>query len=152
VQWNDQVLNRLADHREVQTVFVSAYAGAQVGHLRRQGDVRDGAGRLSRGDPPAAAPRAARRHPRRPDRRGPPPALRQRGAEGHARAATACTQRRGRAVRRDPFAAAACGLSARVKIIDLTDRCCEDRRCFSAIGGALAHHDKTHMTTASSAR
>ena len=63
--------------------------------------------------------------------------------------ATACTQPRSSAVRRDPLAAAARDLrSPRVKLVDLTDRFCDDERCFSVIGGALVHHDRTHMTTA----
>jgi SGNH domain (fused to AT3 domains) len=55
-------------------------------------------------------------------------------------------------VRRDPLAAAAGALrSPRVKLIDLADRFCDETRCFSVIGGALVHHDRTHMTTAFSA-
>jgi hypothetical protein len=64
---------------------------------------------------------------------------------------TACTLRRSRALRRDPLATAARRLNSRVKIIDLTDRFCDRERCFSVIGGALVHHDRTHMTTAFSA-
>jgi hypothetical protein len=33
----------------------------------------------------------------------------------------------------------------------LADRFCDETRCFSVIGGALVHHDRTHMTTAFSA-
>jgi len=152
VQWNDQVLDWLADHREVQTVFISAYAGARVGRrggkgmfATAQAGYRDEIRRLLRlvrrvvviRDVPTAA-------------------------GGHLRCvaaalqekrelATACAHRRDRAVRRDPLAAAARGLGSRVKIVDLTDRFCDERSCFSVIGGALVHHDKTHMTTAFSA-
>ena len=149
VQWNDQVLGWLAEHREVRTVFLAAYAGAKVGRTGDRGmfatmqaGYRDEIRRLLRlvrrvvviRDVPTAA-------------------------GGHVRCvaaalkekrelASACTLRRGRAVRRDPLAAAARGLGSRVKVIDLTERFCDDRRCFSVIGGALVHHDKTHMTTA----
>ncbi len=51
-------------------------------------------------------------------------------------------------MRPDPLAEAARGLNSRVKVIDLTDRFCDRERCFSVVGGALVHHDRTHMTTA----
>jgi len=51
VQWNRQVLAWLADHREVHTVFLSAYAGAQVG--------RSGGRGCSRPRAPATATRSA---------------------------------------------------------------------------------------------
>jgi hypothetical protein len=60
----------------------------------------------------------------------------------------ACSQARSRALRRDPLAAAARSMrSARVRLIDLSDRFCDERRCYAVIGGALVHHDRTHMTT-----
>jgi SGNH domain (fused to AT3 domains) len=150
VQWNREVLDWLADHREVRTVFLSAYAGAQVGragtesmfatartgyrdeirrllhHVRRVVVVRD-------------VPTAGRDH-----LRCVAAALR----EGRP-AAEDCALPRSRALRRDPLAAAARSLrSARVRLIDLTDRFCDDRRCYPVIGGALVHHDRTHMTSA----
>ena len=152
VQWNDEVLDWLADNREVQTVFLAAYAGAKVGRVggagmfaTMQAGYRDEIRRLLRlvrrvvviRDVPTAA-------------------------GGHLRCvaatlqamgdlAAACTQPRGRALRRDPLATAAAGLGSRVKVIDLSDRFCDAQRCFSVVGGALVHHDKTHMTTAFSA-
>ena len=149
VQWNDQVLDWLADHREVQTVFLSAFAGAQVGRVgtesvfeTAEAGYREALRRLLRlvrrvvviRDIPTAADghlacvSAAIRAGREP---GP-----------------ACTLRRSRAVRPDPLAEAARGLSSRVKVIDLTDHFCDRERCFSVVGGALVHHDRTHMTTA----
>ena len=150
VRWNRQVLSWLADHREVQTVFLSAYAGARV---RPQGaksmfatmraGYRDEIRRLLRivrrvivvRDIPTAAP-------------------------GHLRCvrdamkdrqpmAGACTQSRRRALQHDALAAAASDLRGpRVKLVDLSDRFCDAERCFSVVGGALVHHDHTHMTTA----
>lgn len=152
VRWNDQVLDWLGDHREVQTVFLAAYAGAKVGRTGNKGMF-------------ATAQAGYREEIRRLLRlvrrvvviRDVPTA-----AGGHLRCvsaalrekldlASACTQSRGRALRRDPLAAAARAMGSRVKVIDLSDRFCDDRRCFAVIGGALVHHDKTHMTTAFSA-
>lgn len=149
VQWNDQVLDWLADHREVQTVFLSAFAGAQVGRVGGQGmfatmkaGYRDEIRRLLRlvrrvvviRDIPIAAPGHL--------------ACVSRVIEAGEEPGPACTLRRSSAVRPDPLVEAARGLNARVKIIDLTDRFCDDDECFSVIGGALVHHDRTHMTTA----
>ena len=151
VQWNDQVLGWLADHREVQTVFLSAYAGAKVGNGGRgmfaamQAGYRAEIRRLLRLVRRVVVirdvPTAARGHL----------ACVSRALQAGREPATACTVRRSQAVRRDPLATAARGLDARVKVIDLTDRFCDRQRCFSVIGGALVHHDRTHMTTAFSA-
>jgi hypothetical protein len=153
VQWNRQVLEWLADHRAVRTVFLSAYAGAQVGRAGDKGifataraGYRDEIHRLLRRvqrvvvirDVPTAAPGHLRCVATALREARPP--------------ATACSQPRTRALRRDPLAAAARSLrSARVRLIDLSDRFCDDRRCYAVIGGALVHHDRTHMTTAFSA-
>lgn len=149
VQWNDQVLDWLAGHREVQTVFLSAYAGAQVGR----------AGGRSVFETAKAGYREAIRRLLRLVRRVVVIRDIPTAADGHlacvskAVAAgrepgTACTLRRSSAVRRDPLVEAARGVNARVKVIDLTDRFCDRERCFPVIGGALVHHDRTHMTTA----
>jgi len=153
MQWNRQVLEWLADHRAVRTVFLSAYAGAQVGRADGKGmfataraGYRDEIRRLLRHvrrvvvirDVPTAAPDHLRCVAT---------ALR----EGRA-TATACTQARRRALRPDPLAEAARSMrSARVRLIDLTERFCDDRRCYAVVGGALVHHDRTHMTTPFSA-
>jgi SGNH domain-containing protein len=149
VRWNREVLAWLAEHRDVRTVFLSAYAGAQVGRAGAAGmfatartGYRDEIRRLLRHvrrvvvvrDVPTAAPGHLRCVAA---------ALREGGSPG-----TTCTQPRGRALRRDPLAAAARSLqSPRVQLIDLTDRFCDDRRCYPVIGGALVHHDRTHMTS-----
>lgn len=148
VQWNDQVLDWLKDHREVQTVFLSAYVGAQVGRVGSQSmyttmkaGYREQIRRMLRlvrrvvviRDIPTAAP----------GHLACVSALVKAGDDP----APACTQRRRSAVRRDALADAARGLNARAKVIDLTDRFCDRDRCYSVIGGALVHHDRTHMTT-----
>ncbi|HVF77853.1 MAG TPA: SGNH hydrolase domain-containing protein [Solirubrobacteraceae bacterium] len=152
VEWNDQVLDWLGDHREVQTVFLAAYAGAKVG---RSGDqsmfeamragYREEIRRLLRlvrrvvviRDVPTAAPGHL--------------ACVAQTLKADGDLAGACTNSRGRAVKRDPLASAAAGMGSRVRVIDLTNRFCDPRRCFAVIGGALVHHDKTHMTTVFSA-
>jgi hypothetical protein len=150
VRWNDQVLGWLAQHREVRTVFLSAFAGAKA---RPEGDkgmfatmragYRTEIRRLLRTvrrvivvrDIPTAAPGHLSCVAGALRERQPP--------------ASACTHPRSSAVRDDPLAAAARDLrSGSVRLIDLTDRFCDDERCFSVIGGALVHHDRTHMTTA----
>lgn len=150
LRWNRQVLSWLADHREVQTVFLSAYAGAKVRPQGAKGmfatmraGYRDEIRRLLRivrrvvvvRDIPTAAPghlRCVR------------DALKERQP-----LAEVCTQSRRSALQRDALAAAAGDLRGpRVKLVDLTDRFCDDERCFSVVGGALVHHDHTHMTTA----
>jgi hypothetical protein len=152
VRWNDQVLDWLGDHREVQTVFLVAYAGAKVG---RSGD-------QSMFEAMRAGYREEIRRLLRLVRRVVVVRDVPTAAAGHLACitatlkskgdlSTACTNSRGRAVKRDPLATAAAGLGSRVKVIDLTNRFCDPRRCFSVIGGALVHHDKTHMTTTFSA-
>jgi hypothetical protein len=55
----------------------------------------------------------------------------------------ACAVPRGRALDRDPAAAAA--RAAGAATVDLTSVFCDRRRCFPVLGGALVYRDTTHM-------
>jgi hypothetical protein len=149
VRWNDEVLRWLEKHPEVRTVFLSTHAGAKVTPSR-------GADMFAtmRAGYRAAIERLLRRVRRVVVVRDIP-----RAAPGHLRCvanalasgdptAAACTLDRDSALLRDPLAEAARDVrSPRAKLIDLTNHFCDDRRCFSVVGGALVHHDETHMTT-----
>jgi len=148
VQWNGEALDWLRDHREVQTVFLSAHSRAQVagakpsemytalragyrseigallGLVRRVVVIRD-------------VPASDRNH-----LRCVASALRAQRPPG-----TACSRPRGNALRRDPLAAAARAAgSSRVRVIDLTNHVCDAKRCYAVVGGALVQHDQTHLT------
>lgn len=148
--WNRQVLAWLGKHREVDTVFLSAHAGARV--KRTSG--------RSTGQSAEAGYRDLIRTLRRMRRRvviirDTPRSTNEqllcvsRAVAAGRRAQTACTRPRSVSVRPDPLAAAGRSVRSRsVKLIDLTRLLCDSRRCFSVIGGALVRHDESHLTQA----
>ena len=148
--WNRQVLAWLGKHREVDTVFLSAHAGARV---KRK------SGRSNRQSAEAGY-RDLIRQLRRMRRRvviirDTPPSTNKllrcvsRAIAAGRRAQTTCTRSRKDSVRPDPLVSAGRSLrSPRVKVIDLTRYFCDSRRCFSVIGGALVRHDESHLTQA----
>ena len=149
-QWNGQVLAWLARHREVDTVFLSAHAGARVKPSR--GRSAEESVRAGYREEIRALLRMRRRVV---VIRDPPPSTNaQLGCVSRAlaagrRAQTECTRPRSASVRSDPLVAAARSIrSASVKRIDLTRFFCDSRRCFSVVGGALVRHDESHLTQA----
>ena len=34
----------------------------------------------------------------------------------------------------------------RIRVVDLTDLMCDERRCFPVVGGVLTHKDRDHLT------
>ncbi|HEV2777452.1 MAG TPA: SGNH hydrolase domain-containing protein [Solirubrobacteraceae bacterium] len=148
--WNGEMFAWLRGHPEVETVFLSAHAGARVksyGGRSAKASVRAGY-------------RAAISELLRMRRgvvvvRDTPPSTRQqlrcvsRAIAARRRAQTECTRPRSASVRPDPLVAAArAARSANVKVIDLTRVFCDSRRCFAVIGGALVRHDESHLTQA----
>jgi SGNH domain (fused to AT3 domains) len=134
VQWNDQVLDWLADHLEVQTALSprtrarrSATRGGRGMFATARAGYREEIRRLLRlvrrvvviRDVPTAEGR-------------------------HLRCVGAALKETHERRRRAHTAAAARGLSARVKIIDLTDRFCDDRRCFGHRRRARAPRQDAH--------
>ena len=148
--WNRQVLSWLKRHREVDTVFLSAHAGARV---------RGKSGRSARQSAQAGYRDLIRELLRMRRRvviiRDTPPSTNKllrcvaRAMKAGRRAQTACTRARSASVRPDPLVDAGRSLrSSRVKLIDLTRHFCDSRRCFTVIGGALVRHDESHLTQA----
>lgn len=153
VEFNDDVLAWLGDHRHVDTVFLSAHATATVASAAGQ-PMADAlqAGYL------AQLRALLRRVPRVVVIRDVPYSRRRQfGCIASAlRAAQppglACALPRADVLPADPLADAAAALrSARVRVIDLTKHFCDELRCFPVIGGALVQRDETHLTPAFSA-
>ncbi len=70
----------------------------------------------------------------------------QRAINAERPAGEACAIPRSEALDPDPqVAAARASGDLRVRVVDLTDRFCDDRRCFPVVGGALVHRDQDHI-------
>lgn len=152
-EWNNQALAWLSRHPEVDTVFLSAHAGARV----RPSGGRSDAEAVHAGyrDVIRALLRLGRRVVVVRDT---PPFTRElsrcvsRAIAARRRAQTECTRPRSVAVRRDPLVDAARSVgSSKARVIDLTRHFCNSSRCFAVIGGALVRHDESHLTQAFSA-
>ena len=153
VRWNRQVLDWLKVHPEVETVFLSTSATAEVAGVdgRPESEViragyRDEIALLLRRVRRVVVirdmPLSARGHLRCVSR-----ALSDGRSPG-----LACARSRSVALLPDPLAEVALALrSSRVRVVDLTDHMCDARRCFPVVGGALVHRDESHLTPAFSA-
>ncbi len=151
--WNRQVLGWLRSHPEVGTVVLAAHATAKV--KRARGTSAYVAARAGYRAELKALLRLRRRVVVLRDVPG--------GARGASRCISralgatnrlsgGCPQKRSKALKRDPLAAAATALhSSRVRVIDLTEQFCDRSRCYSVIGGALVYRDREHVTPAFSA-
>ncbi|MDP1849225.1 MAG: SGNH hydrolase domain-containing protein [Solirubrobacteraceae bacterium] len=148
--WNGEVFAWLRKHPEVDTVFLSAHAGARV---RRSGN-RSPKASTQAGYRKAIGELLGMRRRVVVVRDAPPSTNDQlrcvsRAIAARRRAQTACTRPRSASVRSDPLVAAARAVrSSNVKVIDLTRLFCDSRRCFAVIGGALVRHDESHLTQA----
>ena len=148
--WNGEVFAWLREHPEVDTVFLSAHAGARVrasGGRRAKASVRAGYRK--------AIGELLRLRRRVVVVRDTPPSTNEqlrcvsRAIAARRRAQTACTRPRSQSVRSDPLVSAARAVrSSNIKVVDLTRLFCDSRRCFSVIGGALVRHDESHLTQA----
>lgn len=70
----------------------------------------------------------------------------QRAIDAKRPAGPACAISRAEALDPDPQVAAASQAGdPRVSVVDLTDRFCDDRRCYPVVGGALVHRDQDHI-------
>ena len=146
--WNGEVFAWLRNHPEVDTVILSAHAGARVDSYRgrsKEASVQAGY-RTAIGELLSMRRRVI-------VVRDTPPATKaqlrcvSRAIAARRRAQTQCTRPRSVSVRSDPLVAAARATgSANVKVIDLTRVFCDSRRCFSVIGGVLVRHDESHLT------
>jgi hypothetical protein len=59
----------------------------------------------------------------------------------------ACARPRSEAVQPDAMTVAAdMADSDRIQLVDLTDRFCDRKLCYAAIGGAIVNFDRDHMT------
>ena len=147
--WNGEAFAWLRKHPEIDTVILSAHAGARVKPYGRGPQ-----------DSAQTGYRTAIRDLLRMRRRvvvvrDTPPSTKEqlrcvsRAIAARRRAQTACTRPRSDSVRSDPLVSAARSLrSANVKVIDLTRLFCDSRRCFAVIGGVLVRHDESHLTQA----
>ena len=147
-RWNGEAFAWLRTHPEIDTVILSAHAGARVSPY----------GGRSAETSAQAGYRTAINELLRMGRRvvvirdTPPSTIEQvrcvsRAIAARRRAQTACTRPRADSVRADPLVAAARSVrSANVKVIDLTRVFCDSQRCFAVIGGVLVRHDESHLT------
>lgn len=146
--WYRSVVRWLAEHPEISTVVVSQNAPTPV---------RLNPGETEHGVKAAGYARTWRALPRNVKRviviRDTPrlPAttfdcVRRVIAAGTARARTACSYSRRRALIADPAMSAVARLrSARYRAVDMTDFFCGSRRCYPVIGGVLVHRDSDHI-------
>ena len=148
--WNGEAFAWLRNHPEVDTVILSAHAGARVAPYRG----KDKKQSVQAGYRTAIGELLSMRRRVVVVRDTPPSTNEQlrcvsRAIAARRRAQTECTRPRSAAVRPDPLVAAARATrSPNVKVIDLTRVFCDSRRCFSVIGGALVRHDESHLTQA----
>lgn len=146
--WNGEAFAWLRNHPEVDTVILSAHAGARVAPYRG----KDKKESVQAGYRTAIGELLSMRRRVVVVRDTPPSTNEQlrcvsRALAARRRAQTECTRPRAAAVRPDPLVAAARATrSQNVKVIDLTRVFCDSRRCFSVIGGALVRHDESHLT------
>ena len=148
VAWNAQLLRWLEQHREVDTVFLSAHAKATV--LTRPGESPH---EVAKAGYRAAIRAILRRASRVVVIRDVPSSRRRQlpciaGALSAGREpGPACALPRADVVAADALAAAAASLrSSHVRLVDLTPHFCDEQRCYPVIGGALVQRDETHLT------
>jgi hypothetical protein len=152
-RWNGELLDWIADHRDVETVVLAAHARAKVAGATASA-MFDALRAGYRGEISALlalgrrvvvirdVPASARDHLQ----------CVAAALDGGRPADAVCSRPRGKALRRDPLVAAARAAgSSRVRVVDLTDQFCDASRCFAVVGGALVQHDQTHMTSTFSA-
>ena len=148
LRWNAQVLGWLADHPEVQAVFVSQITGSSW---------LPSGGRSEFETAVAGYARAWRAAPRSVERivviRDTPKSETaahtciERAMDRRRRAGAACALPRRAAVDADPAAVAAARMRpSRVRLVDLNRFICDRRRCFPVVGGALVYKDQHHLT------
>ena len=147
LDWNRRALAWLLAHPEVTTVFLAAHVGASV--VPQAGQSAADAARAGYRDLIAALVAAGRRVVVIRD--PPTPAPRHLRCVAAAMRAgrppgPACARRRASALRPDPLAAAARELGPpQARVVDLTARICDRRRCFAVVGGALVNRNHSHM-------
>lgn len=146
--WNRQVINWLAKHPEVDTVFLSAHYSARVKPSGGRSDAASAAAGYRE-----ELRTLLRMHRRVVVIRDTPPATSaalgcvSRALASGRSAHNTCTRSRSASVKTDPLVEAARALGSRtVKVIDLTPQFCDSKRCFTVIGGALVRHDTSHLT------
>jgi peptidoglycan/LPS O-acetylase OafA/YrhL len=148
VEWNRQVLQWLARHPEVTTVFVSQISGGAgvVAPGRNQlAAQRAGYTAVWKALPASVTQVVVLRDT--PKVLGDTDSCVERAIERHQRAGLACKVSRRSALNEDSAATAAAALrSPRVRLVDLTEFFCDARSCYPVIGGALVFKDQNHMT------
>ena len=148
LEWNREALAWLLAHPEVSTVFLVAHVGAAV--VPANGQSVAAAVRAGYRDLVATLVAAGRRVVVIRD--APTPAPRHLECVAAAMRAArppgpACARERSGALRPDPLVAAARALrSPRARVVDLTPRICDRRRCFAVVGGALVNRNHNHMS------
>jgi hypothetical protein len=148
VEWNRAVLRWLAEHREVNTVFVSQISGSQWVAPAGRSEFAAAVTGFARAW--SAAPGSVRRIMvirDTPKAEVTTAGCVQEAIGRHEEAGRACVIRREEALDADPAAVAAARLhSARVQLLDLTRFICDPQRCYPVVGGALVHKDEHHLT------
>jgi hypothetical protein len=147
-RWNIELMDWLARHKEVSTIFLSERSGARYRHPRGTSNFQtavQGNLKLWRALPHSIknvfvirdTPRnsvAAADCVRRVLAR-------------HERPGVLCARRRSKALHPDPAAVAARRTkSTRVHEIDMTRFFCDAAHCYPVVGGALVHKDTNHIT------
>jgi peptidoglycan/LPS O-acetylase OafA/YrhL len=149
LQWNRQVLDWLARHRDVHTVFVAQHSGSKVsagaGRSMFAAQV-DGYRRAWRALPSSVEHVVIIRDS--PTMPGTTLACVERAINDHRNPNARCSAPRRNALPPDPAAAAAAREhSPRVQAIDLSQFFCDGRRCPPVVGGALVYKDySSHLT------
>jgi peptidoglycan/LPS O-acetylase OafA/YrhL len=147
-QWNRELPQWLARHREVSTVFAAQHSGSR-GTARggRSAFAAQAAGyRRAWAALPASIERVVvlRDTPTMP---GTTPTCVQQAISGRRSAAESCAAQRRLALPPDPAEAAARAADDRVRALDLSRWFCDERRCPPVVGGALVYKDvESHIT------
>jgi peptidoglycan/LPS O-acetylase OafA/YrhL len=147
-QWNREVPQWLARHREVSTVFTAQHSGSRGtarGGRSAFAAQADGYRRAWAALPPSVERVVVLRDT--PTMPGTTPTCVQQAITGHRSAAEGCAAPRRLALPPDPAEATARAADDRVRAVDLSRFFCDERRCPPVVGGALVYKDvESHVT------
>jgi hypothetical protein len=147
-RWNRELLDWLARHKEVSTIFLSERSGAR--YVRPRGvsnfdTAVHGHLALWRALPPSVKNVFVIRDTPR-NSTAAADCVR-RVLAHHERPGVLCARRRSKALHRDPAVVAARRTKAgRVHVLDMTRFFCDELHCYPVVGGALVHKDTNHIT------
>jgi hypothetical protein len=147
-RWNRELMEWLARHKEVSTIFLSERSGARYRRPRGASNFNTAVQanlKLWRALPPSVKNVFVIRDTPR-NTTAAADCVRRMLAR-HRQPGPLCARRRSKALHPDPAAVAARRTkSTRVHVLDMTRFFCDAAHCYPVVGGALVHKDTNHIT------